>query len=75
MLYMSVVRDLSQGANPLGNEELRQYDSEGEYQRGLIKIWTKVGDFKPTHFSITDATLFIFDEGYSQHVCKVQITG
>ncbi len=75
MLHRSEVRDVSQGANPFGNEELRQHDSEGEYQRGLMKIWTKVGDFKPTHFSITDATLFIFDEGYSQYVCKVQITG
>ncbi len=77
MLYrvVSVVHDVSQGANPLGNEELRQHDSEGEYQRGLMKIWTKVGDFKPTRFSITDTTLFIFDEGYSQQICKVQITG
>jgi len=29
---VSAVRDVSQGANPLGNEELRQHDSEGEYQ-------------------------------------------
>lgn len=52
----SAVRDVSQRANPLGNEELRQHDAEGEYQRGQMKIWNKVGDFKPTQFSITDAT-------------------
>lgn len=34
----SAVHDVSQGANPLGNEELRQHDSEGEYQQGLMKI-------------------------------------
>lgn len=45
---VSVVCDASQGTNPLGNAELRQHDSEGEYQQGLMKIWTKVGDFKPT---------------------------
>lgn len=53
------MRNMSKGANPLGNEELRQHDSEGEYQRGLMKIWNKDGDLKPTSLSVTAATLSI----------------
>lgn len=75
---VSMVHDVSQGANPLGNEELRQHDSEGEYQRGLMKIWNKFGDFKPTHFSITDETFSMFWLrllSASWQVKKGQITG